>query len=131
LKDFLKSIWKYEIMPIPKYDNIMLPLLQLARDGKVHSSREMVERLSGVFNLSQEERDDVYGTKDVSIFYDRVHWALTYLKHARLLEGTKRGYFQITKRGLGVLKQKPENIDDSYLTRFSEFIIFLGRNRKN
>ena len=75
-------------MPIPDYETIMLPLLKFASDDKEHSSKEAIESLSQHFKLTNEEKNKLYLTKKVSIFYDRTHWALTYLKHAGLLIGT-------------------------------------------
>jgi restriction system protein len=57
----------------------------------------------------------------------RLEWARTYLKKAGLLEYPTRGAFQITQRGLSVLKEKPSRIDSKYLERYPEFIEF----RKN
>lgn len=43
------------------------------------------------------------------------------MKKAALIEPTKRGIHKITKRGLDVLKKKPESIDVNYLAQFQEF----------
>ena len=107
-------------MPIPDYETIMLPLLKFAGDGKEHSSKETVQALSQVFNLTDEEKTKLYETKKVSIFYDRVHWALSYLKHASLIGGTRRGFFKITDRGQKILLENVDKIDD-------KFHIFLKR----
>jgi restriction system protein len=42
-------------MPIPDYQSIMLPLLQLAGDGQEHRSRDGVTALAQRFNLTQEQ----------------------------------------------------------------------------
>ncbi len=67
-------------MPTPDYQRIMSPLLKLSSDGKEHYSKESVEKLSKVFNLTEKEKEKKYGTKNVTIFYDRVHWALLFKK---------------------------------------------------
>ena len=117
-------------MPIPDYETIMLPLLKFASDSNEHSAKEAIESLSPYFKLTNEEKNKLYLTKKVSIFYDRTHWALTYLKHAGLLVGTKRGFFKITERGKQVLTKKPAKIDDNYLKQFPEFIEFQKAKRK-
>jgi restriction system protein len=111
----------------------MLPLLKFAGDGKEHSSKETVHALSQVFNLMDEEKTKLYETKKVSIFYDRVHWALTYLKHANLISGTRWGFFKITDRGQKILLENIDKIDDKFLAQFPEFQDFqgAGRNRKD
>ena len=118
-------------MPIPDYESIMLPLLKFASDGIEHSSKDAIENLSKVFNLTQEEKTRLYQTKNVAIFYDRVHWALSYLKHANILEGTKRGFFKITERGQNLLKQPLHEIDDKFLRQFPEFVEFQHGGKKN
>ena len=118
-------------MPIPDYETIMLPLLKFASDDKEHSAKEAIESLSHHFKLTNEEKNKLYLTKKVPIFYDRTHWSLTYLKHAKLLIGTRRGFFQITERGKQVLTKNPVKIDDNYLKQFPEFIEFQKAKRKD
>jgi len=59
--------------------------------------------------------------------YNRVGWAITYLNKAGLLDKPKRGYFQITTRGLNFLKSNPSVINNKMLSEFSEFTEFVGR----
>ena len=118
-------------MPIPDYESIMLPLLEFAADGIEHSSKEAIEKLSQIFKLTDEEKTKLYATKKVAIFYDRAHWALSYLKHASILEGTKRGFFKITQRGQDVLNQAPQKIDDKLLRQYPEFLEFERGSKGN
>jgi restriction system protein len=69
-----------EILTIPDYQSVILPLLKLSSDWSEHSSTQTVEMLADELGLTKEEKEAVYSTKKVSIFYDRVHWALSYLK---------------------------------------------------
>ena len=117
-------------MPIPDYETIMLPLLKFAADSNEHSAKEAIESLSYYFKLTNEEKNKLYLTKEGFNFYDRTHWALTYLKHAGLLIGTRRGLFKITERGKEVLTKNPAKIDDTYLKQFPEFIEFQKVKRK-
>lgn len=119
-------------MTLPDYESIMLPLLKYSSDGIEHTSREAVDSLSKVFNLTNEEMTRMYSTKKVIIFYDRVHWALSYLKHAGLLISVRRGIFRITEKGIEILKQNPNKIDDKFLRQFPEFVQFqTGKKPKN
>jgi restriction system protein len=111
-------------MAIPDYQSIMLPLLKLAGDRQEHSLREVIEALADEFYLTDEERKELLPSGRQATFDNRVGWARTYLKKAGLLESTKRGYFQITERGLDVLKQNPPEIDNAFLRQFPEFIEF-------
>ena len=114
---------------VPDYQSIMLPLLKLAEDNAEHSARDAIELLSQTFKLTDEDKAKLLPSGKIPVFYDRVHWALSYLKHSGLLIGTKRGHFEITERGLMVLKEKPQRIDARYLRRFPEFLDYIGANK--
>lgn len=45
-----------------------------------------------------------------------------------MIENTSRGIYQITQRGLDVLKDAPDVLNNQYLKRFPEFQQFLGKN---
>ena len=111
-------------MVIPDYQSIMLPLLELAGDAEEHSLRDAVETLADQFDLSDEERRELLPSGRQPTFDNRVGWARTYMKKAGLLESTRRGYFRITKRGLGVLEERPAKIDNAYLKQYPEFVRF-------
>jgi restriction system protein len=64
-------------VPIPDYETIMSPLLKFSSDLKEHSAKETIESLSNYFKLTEEEKNKLYLTKKVSIFYDRTHWDLS------------------------------------------------------
>src|SRR5438093_815845 len=116
-------------MPIPDYQTVMLPLLRFTGDGREHSLREAIEKLGKEFNLSDEELRQLLPSGKLEIFDNRVGWARTYLKNARLVEYTKRGHFMITDRGREVLKEAPSAINSNYLMRFPEFREFRDRGR--
>jgi restriction endonuclease Mrr len=46
-------------MSIPDFQSIMLPLLELANDGKEHKLSETVEPLANYFNLTESERREL------------------------------------------------------------------------
>lgn len=111
-------------MPIPDFQTIMLPLLQIASDGDEHSIHEATETLARHFSLSEEEESKLLPSGQQPIFYNRVGWARTYLKKARLIDDPRRGHFRITNRGKEVLHRNPNRIDMKYLREFPEYIEF-------
>jgi len=117
-------------MPIPDYQSIMLPLIELAGYGKEFHHREASEELAKHFELTDEDRKELLPSGQQYIFENRVGWAITYLKKAGLLEKTRRGYFKITARGLKVLKDKPRAINVAFLRQFPEFIEFQAIKRE-
>ncbi len=116
-------------MPIPDYQTLMLPLLNLLQDGKERTKIDAVSRLAGEFHLSDEERNERFTNSDGNVFHSCVSWARTFLKQAGLLIYPKRGSMQITPRGLSVLQEHPQRIDNAYLRRFEEFEDFLNRSK--
>lgn len=99
----------------------MLPLLNLAGDGREHRYRDAIAALADEFNLSESERKTLLPSGVDKKFDNSVGWALTYLKKALLLDPTRRGHFRITERGLQVLASHPERIDMRLLDQFSEY----------
>jgi restriction system protein len=118
-------------MAIPDYQTLMLPLLKLTNDAKILSLRDATDKLAKEFNLTEDELAELLPSARKTRFYDRVGWAGTYLKKAGLLSSPERGKYQITNRGLDVLKNPPERITDKFLEQFEEFIEFQTRHEKN
>ncbi len=117
-------------MPIPDYQTLMLPLLRFAGDRAEHSLREAIESVADEFLLSDEERRALLPSGQQEVFDNRVGWARTYMKKAGLLRTTRRGFFEITDKGLGVLGQKPSNIDAKFLEQFQEFREFKALRKE-
>jgi restriction system protein len=113
-------------MSIPDFQTIMLPLLELANDGKEHKLSDAIEHLAIHFNLTEAERKEPLPSGKQARFDNRVGWSRLHLKGALLLDRTSRGKFQITQRGLAVLEQKPSRIDVKFLKQFSEYLDFIG-----
>jgi restriction system protein len=111
-------------MAIPDYQSCMLPLLRYAADGQEHQLKDAVQKLAQEFKLTDEELNEFLPSGQQPVFINRIGWARTYLKKAGLLLSPRRGYFQITSRGQGVLKEAPRHINVKYLERFPEFLEF-------
>jgi len=117
-------------MPIPDFQTIMLPLLRFAGDKQEHSIREAVEFLGAEFHLTDAERRELLPSGQQETFANRVNWSKTYLKKAGLIHSTRRGYFQISERGISDLQKKPSRIDIKFLRQYREFIDGLKPNLK-
>jgi len=118
-------------MAIPDYQSLMLPLLKLVSDEKEHSLKEATEALALEFNLTEADLAELLPSARKTRFYDRVGWAATYLRKAGLLRSSRRGRFQITERGLAVLKNPPERINVKFLEQFDEFVEFQARHEED
>ncbi|MGF1601195.1 MAG: restriction endonuclease [Thermosynechococcaceae cyanobacterium] len=111
-------------MSIPDYQSIMLPLLQLTGDGKMHKLHDAIESLAQHFRLSDQEKTELLPSGKQPIFDNRLGWARTYMKKAGLLSAPQRGVFCITERGQVLLSGKPDRIDIGLLNQYQEFIEF-------
>lgn len=117
-------------MGIPDYQTLMLPVLKLASDKKEHKISHVVETLADQFSLTKEERNKRLPSGSQVLFNNRVAWAKSYLIQAKLVESTRRGFFQITDRGSELLSENLNKITVSILERYPEFIDFKNRKRK-
>ena len=115
---------------IPDYQSIMLPLLEIAGDKKEHTIQEVRDSLAKNFSLTEEERSKLLSKSKQKMFDNRIGWARTYLKKAKLLVYEPKGYFKITNRGLKVLQEKPLKINVKYLKRFPEPLEFIKPSKK-
>ena len=119
-----------ERMSIPDYQTIMKPLLEyLNKNPGPHRLQDVVDELSKFFNLTEEERKELLPSGQQAKIDNRVAWARTYLKKAGLLEDPKRGYVQISEKGVDVISQNPDTINVKFLNQFPEFQEFRKRRK--
>jgi restriction system protein len=114
-------------MAVPGYQDLMLPLLKLTADGKEHSISEALEVLAERMQISEEDQNELLPSGTQTRYYNRLCWAVSYLEKSLLLEKTARGRFKIAPRGLDVLREPPERIDNSFLDRFPEYREFKAK----
>lgn len=114
-------------MAIPDYQSLMLPLVKLASDKKEHSLQEATQTIAKEFNLSEADLAELLPSGRKTRFYDRIGWAVTYLRKAGLLNSQGRGKFQITQRGLDAIKNPPQRINVEFLEQYEEFVEFRTR----
>lgn len=115
-------------MPIPDYQSIMLPLLKFISDEKEHSSNEAILNMISYFNLTDEEKDLQVPSGHQTYISNRTHWAKAYLKKAKLLETTKRGYFIITQKGSDLLKSDLTELTKKKLMEIDDFKEFIDKS---
>lgn len=113
-------------MPIPDFQSVMRPLLNLVKDGVDHTFRESIEALAKHFAVSEEERRVQLPSGRAELFVNRVGWAKTHLRMAGLIENRSRGIFRITERGLQVLRDNPTRIDMKVLQAEPSYSLARG-----
>ena len=117
-------------MPIPDFQSLMLPLLELAADGREHSLSEARDALAARLGVSEEERAELLPSARQAVYDNRAAWAKTYLQQAGLLNSSRRAHFEITPRGREILLERPERVDIKLLDRFPEFVEFRTSGQK-
>ena len=117
-------------MTIPKYNELLLPFLQVLSDGKTYKKNEIIDKLALKFHLTQEEVEELLPSGKRRKFADRVGWARTYLKMGGLIDSPQRALFVITARGKKALEDKPAKILE-YLKQYPEFQRFIGVSKKD
>lgn len=117
-------------MAIPDFEKLMLPMLEVLKDGNEYKMKEVIEILAKKFQISEEERMLLTPSKANYLFDIRVGWARTYLKKAGLVSDPKRGSVRITERGLEILNQNLKEITKEYLMKFHEFQEFVNFNKE-
>ncbi|MCZ7662549.1 MAG: restriction endonuclease [Thermoleophilia bacterium] len=114
-------------MTIPTFQEITLPLLKIASDGKVHFLSDVRKVLAAHFELSPAEEEELLPSGRQGRFTNRVAWAKVYMQRGGLLSSPGRGQFQITERGREVLANPPARVDVKFLERFPEFCEFRSK----
>jgi len=116
-------------MPIPDFQSVMRPLMDVLSDGKEHSMRETLDRLGNHFQLAEEDRKRLLPSGRQEVFTNRLAWAKTHLRMAGLIEPTGRGVFKITPRGLELLQTARDRIDLRLLRKQPGYLEARDRKR--
>lgn len=82
-------------MPIPRVQLLKLPVLMMTADGAEHSTETLREgvRKSGI-----------------NVLVNRVAWALAHLVMGNAILLKRENFYQITERGLAILKENPREL---------------------
>ena len=118
-------------MPVPDFQAVMLPFLQLLSDGQEWKMRDVVESLALRFSLTDEERQEMLPSGQSKVFNNRVGWAKTHLKNAGLVDNPTRGKVRLSARGSQVLAKNPEWIDMKFLRQFDGYRTFIGELKED
>jgi restriction system protein len=114
-------------MPIPDYQSLMLPVLRLLEECQELPVSVLRHRIADELSLTSEELAERLASDTTTVFMNRIGWAVQYLKSAGAIRAVRRGVYQITDRGLSLLKTKPTEITVKTLRQFPEFIEFEGK----
>lgn len=114
-------------MGIPKYHEIMRPLLECSSDEKPRSVQEISQYLVEQFQLTDEEKIRQKPSGGQTLFRNRCGWAEFYLRRAGLLERIQNGHTKITKEGIEFLQSHPSQIDKKALMKIPRFAKYMQK----
>ncbi len=117
-------------MSVPKFQNFMLPILEMMSDKKEHTIKECRDIVVKTFKLNDEDVKELVPSGKQTLVENRVYWSITYLKKSLLLKTINRGVYCITSRGIELLKTKPKQIDKKLLSQYKEYRVFSNQENE-
>src|SRR5690606_11641842 len=115
---------------IPGFEEFMVPVMRIAADGELRSTRELGRLAADALGISSASREQTIKSGSPR-WYSRAHWAITYLVQAGLLVRPSRGFVKITEEGRKLADNLPPRLDKKYLTRYPKFVEFLNRRGRS
>jgi restriction system protein len=103
----------------------MRPLLEIASDGAEHTLAELRKQLCSRLALSESDLAERISSGTQTVFWNRVAWAVQYLKAAGAIEPIRRAVYRITDRGRSLVGSGDVRVKE--LRQFPEFAEFAGR----
>lgn len=107
-------------MPVPDYQTLMLPLLQLFAAGNTRVV-DCLPALRKQFAITDEEAAELLPSGQMTYLTNRANWARSYLGKAGLLQSPRRGVHEITEAGKKFLTTNPTEINNKVLESFVSF----------
>jgi restriction system protein len=111
-------------MAVPAFYVFMRPVLETLSNGTDFSFKELTSTIASATALSPDDQAELLPSKTQTKFHNRVRWALSYLRQAKLVESSKKGVYGITERGRRFLEGAPSVIKPADLMVFPEFVAF-------
>lgn len=100
-------------MSVPKYHELIRPLLDLLADGRIRSLREASQELAARLELTNEDLAETLPS-GYPRYVNRVGWAKSDLNKTGLIESSGRGSFRISDKGRTMLPELPRQLDRKY-----------------
>src|SRR5258708_4797512 len=107
----------------------MRPILEITGDGGEHALSEIREQLSSRLQLSELDLAERLASGTQTVFWNRVAWAVQYLKAAGAIEPVRRAVYRITERGRSLAKGAQVNV--KALRQYPEFAEFAGKGAED
>ncbi len=112
-------------MSIPKYNEFYRDVLDVLKDEKEHSLKEIRAVIAKKRNFTQYELNEMMSSGKQTIYSNRVAWAVTYLNAAGLLTHPKRGFSKLTEEGKRIQGDSSLVLDNAFMMRYPSFAEFI------
>lgn len=100
------------------FQEYMLPILRVMTEGKDMSRYDIIAKVAEYTKISEEDKRLKYESSGITIYMDRIGWALSYLKKAQLIKQPARMMYSITELGLKLANdQSLKEISLDYLAK--------------
>lgn len=116
-------------MAIPDYQTLLRPVLEAASSGNPVNYDDVEQHVINVFNLTEEEVEELLPSRTQRRIRNRIGWAKNNLLKAGLVDQVSRGVFRINEEGKRVLTEKKDSINDEFLMRYASFREFKDASK--
>jgi restriction system protein len=102
-----------ERMPVPTYDKFIEPILRyLVSHRGGAAARDVHEAAAASLKLSDIDRQELLPSGAQSVYKNRAGWAHDRLKRAGLSSSPRRGYWQLTQKGIEFASAHPTPLSE-------------------
>lgn len=105
---------------IPRWQDFMIPVLQVLSDGLARRRRDLVMEVQDVVGLTAEQRSVQLNSGQPKV-ENRVGWALSDLTTATAIRRPVRATFEITELGRTLLQKHPLGLDRNILATIEAY----------
>lgn len=117
-------------MTIPDFQTIMRPILAALEDGQPRPTKELIQAVSDQFGLTPEERAELIPSGKQRRIDNKVHWAVSHMFQAKLVDRPARARVQITETGRAALATNQDRIDMRVLQQYPSYVEFRNRTKE-
>lgn len=103
-------------MPVPTYDQFIEPIIRyLAAHPGGALARDVHDAAADALGLTEADRDEMLPSGAQAIYKNRSGWAHDRLKRAGYSDCPRRGYWQLTDKGVALVQQQGVQFPDSLI----------------
>lgn len=115
-----------DLVAVPKFFEFLPIVLRILLDGTEKTVKQMREESIDMLQVSEDDCKELLPSGRQRTVDNRVNWAVTYLKNAKLITSIRRGVYVITAEGCKAYADVGDKLDLAYLERYESFRTFHG-----